>query len=1137
MVAGKKIGKKAATFFPALETAISRVKHSKKNDPQAESRSVMNRNISISNPIKKSNSVSPKKHINTYSIEDISSLFEARGIDYQRVGSEINADIDRIGHRSYKINPRKGMFFNTNNENDKGPIAKLLKRLSVENPATLATGSRSSDSDSRQKQVEINQIIRNSISFEKSNEDVKTAVERYFQGRGLPCLLPAETRISVVSQGFDLIVPLFSFPVVDAKAPAPAIHITCLTREGEKRAQDWLDGNHRATRGRLKDRKGFHVYNSIAGAQERLNVNGIGWIGIGEGLETVISGRVLTGWSSAFAQSTSGLTAFLENPVIVERFQADRIGLAIFVDRDISGAGQKASAMLARKAKESRIPVLFLVPPSSIKGNKKGADWNDAVQELGIDGAKGAMQYAISRSEAELLKIEGGQIVSIENVRDSTETPREYDRIPADQAFLETRKEIKNFLDNKEKTAGLIHVDMGVGKSHALAELSRDHKYIGDPVLIVNATKELSRESSSKSGGLFREGRSENENAKGFCIFYPEVKPFSEKWRSIVAHKCANCEFGLNAMNEIRGEVVEGESCSYILHTNETRVTPVVTTTAAMLEGDKNIGKVKTGETVIQRKIVLDDTSELSQHRYIHLGHVGEWIRAGKNAINIDRRQIEKGEKDDKGEDRGKRILETEKLLIWLQRLAKMLAENHGEEQSKVASEGWKEFSELVKSSSLKWMDGVSAEMIYRDMERNLEIPVRALKDLGEAFSRGTVWIKKGILHFSNGTQALDALKKGALVLDATAGIAVRHIVEAGDGKITEIRSKQDSLKVRLVVSGNHGKTACSPGSPSFLREKDHFLGQIRSLSEKWGAENIAVLSHKSFIDELEKNLDVDAGHWGLDERGHNRWERKKALLVWGIQQLSPSVAERHYMSDRQAVIEAGGPAWPIWDSAREEKFYQIPGQQKELWAVGYKNDFIDNWNREWVTAKLTQAIGRLRATRRDEELEVIVHASFPFTESFGLEFSSVEKPDWRTMSEYQDGRKSEQIEKGIIAFHATGKKGRRTVNEFLKSIGITGISNNDWAEIKEVASGLQHEYSLFPSKTTPDLFGKDIEILIETIGNLVNFAKKEGLSLQELVETGLVDTTYEEKIALMILRKSISGDLMVEHDKKQEAS
>jgi hypothetical protein len=231
-------------------------------------------------------------------------------------------------------------------------------------------------------------------------------------------------------------------------------------------------------------------------------------------------------------------------------------------------------------------------------------------------------------------------------------------------------------------------------------------------------------------------------------------------------------------------------------------------------------------------------------------------------------------------------------------------------------------------------------------------------------------------------------------------------------------------------------------------------------------------------------------------------------------------------MSDRQAVIEAGGPEWPVWDGTRTERWYQIPGQKKELFASGYQNVFIDFWHREWVTAKFKQAEGRLRAARREgEDLQVIVHASFPFTESFGLEFTSVERPDWRTGSDYQATRKSDQIEKGIIAFHATGEGSRRKANDFLKSIGLKGFSNNDWAEIKEESAGLQREYSSYVSKTTPDLFGKDVRLLIEAIGRLADFAKEEGLTIEDLIGSGLVEASYEERIAMLVLERALNRD------------
>ena len=1076
----------------------------------------INRNSSIPQSVMKS-----KK---TCTIEALSSLLDSKGISYKRVGrNEIEADIDGSGHKSYKINPVEGVYLNTGGGKD-GTLAGLLRKLKSDTSNIQTTQVNRAD-DSSDKKREIARIINDSRPFAEINEAGRSAIGKYFSGRGLPSiLLPETARVSVVPSGYDLIIPLYEID----KSDILAVHITAITKSGEKRPLDWLGGKNRYTKGNLKTRSGSMAFSHIAGGPEQLSVPGsLVWAGCGEGFESVSAGRVLSGWASIFAVYDSGVRTFLDNPKTLELFKKSGMGIAIFVDRDLSEAGQKASAILARKAKEAGIPVLYLVPPSIVKGGKKGADWDDAIMELGIEGARAAFMLAISRSEEELSKIEIGKVVPIENVRDSDTAPVSVERIPVEQAFLDTRSLIRDFLDTKKTASKLAQIDMGVGKSHALGGLSQDHKYVGDPVVTITPTKALAQEAADKSGGLFREGRSDSPDRAGFCFIYPEVEPFSDKMRSIVAHKCHDCSHGLAAMALSRNEIPETDPCSYILHTIDARQAQVLSTTAAMLEGDPNIGSVKIGDSVIKSKMILDDTAELSDHRSIHGGHVAGWIRAANHAIKFDQAKIESGDSTDKGEDRKERIEATKAVIPYLEALSRLLADNPGEEQILVDKEAWTEFSKLIQSSKLKWMDGTSAEAIYRDSEGKTEIPLRTLKSLGEAMERGTFWVRKSILHFSCPTKAFQAIKSKALVLDATASIGVRAVIEACGGEITEIRAKQDSLATRLVVSGSHGKTACSIDSPSYDRERTHFLGAVESLKKEVGAEGLAVLSHKNFVETLEGDLEgIDAGHWGMHERGHNRWEKKKALLIWGVPQLSPSTTERHYMSDRQAVIEAGGPEWPVWDGTRTERWYQIPGQKKELFASGYQDEFIDFWHREWVTAKFKQAEGRLRAARRaGESLQVIIHASFPFTESFGLGFTSVEKPDWRTMTDYQTGRKNDQIEKGIIAFHATGEAGRRTVNEWLMEHGMKGLSPNNWAEIKQISTGIRHEYNTFALNTTPDLFGKDMDVLIETLEKLRIYAQEEGISFKELIgASAVIDPDYIERVAIEVLKTSMGN-------------
>nr|EDZ37934.1 MAG: DNA primase [Leptospirillum sp. Group II '5-way CG'] len=953
----------------------------------------------------------------------------------------------------------------------------------------------------------------------------KVAVEKYLVSRGLPLLFPAESRILVQPDGYDLIIPLTC-----DRNDILSLHVTALTRDGRKRPLPWTGGSCRYTLGALT-----RSYSSISGAEEQISVSsfpGVRFYAIGEGLETVLSGRSLSGWSSIFAVNANGIRTFLDDPETVKTFRSSGAGLAILVDMDKSETGQKASVVLARKAKEARIPVLFLLPPHLIKGGEKGTDWNDAVVELGKEGARAALMIAISRSEETFSKIEIGKALPIDRIRDSDgPIPSPVERVSLEEATGEVRKLILDHWKIAKPSLGAI--DAGVGKSRVLADLSWDHQIEGAPLLTISPTRALAEEASVKGGGLFREGRTDDPERAGFCPVFPEVVPFSEKWRSVVAHKCHDCPNGKAAMDILKGSAEtpnpDVQSCAHILHIQNAKISSVVTSTAAMLEGDPGLPFWKSGDVTFSRRITLDDTAELNDHRRIHGGHVSEWIRAANHAIRHDQAKIAFGETDDGTESRKERIEATEALIPHLEVLAHLLSENPGEEQIRLAPEDWKDFSRLAQSSKIRWMDGISAEAIYRDREGTLEIPLRTLKSLGEALDRGTAWVRKSVLHFASPTKAFKAIQNRALVLDATPSLAVRQIVEALGGNVTEIRVQQPSLVVRQVASGSHGKTACLPDSPSFEREKSRFLSVVNNAVEKYGAENIAVLSHKSFVGAVSEEIPggVEVGWWGCHNRGLNDWETKTHIVVWGIQQLSPSVAEREYMADRQAVIEAGGTAWPEWNGARGEKWYGIPGQAKEIHATGYQDEFIDIWGRERTTAEVVQAVGRLRAVRRPgEALTVEIHSTFPFAEVFGLEIHELIRPNWRTMSDYQAERKTGQIEKGIIAFHATGGGGRRLANEWLKEHGLEGIKPASWPELKEIASGSRHEYSLFASGTTPDLFGKDVRLLIEALDRLAVYAAEEGMMLTELAKVGLVDPDPLEWVALEVLRVSVrEGD------------
>lgn len=1080
----------------------------------------MNRSLIIPDP----QSFSNENRTKTYDHGFIWAALEASGFSPRKAGREIKFS---SGSDVYALNPQKGLWIGSAGS---GTITSLLGSLNIHlRPAESPAPS----TENKNRNEKIVRIIREStkiIEIDENSRPVlrsgKAAVEKYLASRGLPLLLPKEARVLVQPDGFDLIVPLICNDF-------PSVHITALTRDGRKRSLSWTGGSCRHTLGSLSG-----SYAAIPAAEEQLSVPPFAdtrFYAIGEGLETVLSGQVLTGWPSIFAINSNGLRTFLDNQETVRIFREAGAGVAILVDRDESGTGQKAASALAHKAIEAGIPVLYLLPPGVVKGGEKGADWNDAMVEFGIDGARAAFMLAIGRSEEALSKAEIGKVLPIDRIRDFAGPGGTVDRVSLDDASLKVRSLSADHLGQKRGKPGVGAVDPGVGKSKILADLSWNHQLEGDPLLTIVPTRALAEEAATKGGGLFREGRTDNQERAGHCPIFPEVVPFSEKWRSVVAHKCHDCQNGKAAMEILSGAVgspkpPEIQPCAHILHIHDTRTSPVITSTASMLEGDPGIGVCAAGENMVQRKVVLDDSTNLNDHRCVHGGHISEWIRAANRAIRHDLAKISFGESSDGPENRQDRIDTTKALIPHLSTLAHFLSGNAGEEQICLAPEAWEEFSRLAKSPNLRWMDGTAAEAIFRDDEGALEIPVRTLKTLGEAIQRGTAWVRKSVLHFASPTRAFEAIRNGALVLDATPPRAVRQIVESLGGDVNEIRVQQPSLVVRQVIGGSHGKTACLPDSPSFEHEKSRFLFVVNSAVEKHGAENIAVLSHKSFISAISEDIPsgVDCGWWGCHNRGLNDWETKKHIVIWGVPQLSPSVSEREYMSDRQAVIEAGGTAWPEWNGGRAEKWYRIPGQAKEIHATGYQAEFIDIWARERTTAEVVQAIGRLRAVRRPEEkLSVEIHSSFPLSETFGLEIHEIGRPAWRTISDYQVERKDSQIERGIIAALATGGGGRRVVNDWLLSHFLKGIKPADWASIKKMASGSRLEYISLGSGTTLEI--TDDEALVRVICRILSEWAGEGVlpDLLDAIRSGdyVAGTTGEEALAMAVLRASAANN------------
>ena len=331
--------------------------------------------------------------------EVVEEALKKHGIVYKCVGREIHADCEQTGHKTHKLNPEKGVYLTSDGRG--GTISALLREMNILGVRSKEEGGYVRKDDRNQKQIE--DILENSVRVSTIRKDSppqwregKAALRKYLASRGLPFMLPAESRMAIRRDGVDLIVPLIN------DRDEKSIHLTALTKTGEKRPLAWLDGESRYTMGPMMAPGGSHAFAAVAPGERRQKVEGHSEIyAIGEGLESVLSGCFLSGWYGIFAVNANGMRSFLSDPDTPDAFRKKGASLAILVDRDVSGTGQIAAAHLASAAQKHGIPFLFLVPPPSVKGGKKGADWNDALQELGPERAQFAFSLAIVRSGEE----------------------------------------------------------------------------------------------------------------------------------------------------------------------------------------------------------------------------------------------------------------------------------------------------------------------------------------------------------------------------------------------------------------------------------------------------------------------------------------------------------------------------------------------------------------------------------------------------------------------------------------------------------------------------------------------------------------------------------------------------------------
>ncbi len=853
---------------------------------------------------------------------------------------------------------------------------------------------------------------------------------------------------------------------------------------------------------------------------------------VGEGLETVLSG--IAGISTPEV-SPAAIVCYnngnMKKLILPEGLKTEGTRILILVDRDLPrgqvkdsngilrwrpGAGQEAAADLARKLVKVGWNVSLALPPP-LPGVEK-PDWND-VWITDPESCRDLLLVALRRP----LSTEG-EIIPIGTIEPGPDDYLPVHRLP----LKETPEVIREFIVQEKK--GILQITTGAGKSTGLANALPDL----EATLTVVRDLEKGQEYETKTNGaavLYR-GRTEEEGP-GQCLVIPEVRDLGEKRRSIMAHECATCVHGLLSQASLGSTtarekldqmgVQEGQECSWVRQISTLSLSRHVICTEAALQGRPdhllNFEDYRTGRKVA-RKIIFDDCFRTFDTfgDGIRIEDISLWIARIDREINLRR---------ESGEDSA--WLET--LRPSLESLAGMIARSAGSHERIMLDNlpaperftDWGEFSAFLRGGKRKEkaLDGLSPEKVVR-LNGKREIPLRALLDLARAISEGTVFVDRGILNGTFPSLAADILAEPArevLILDATPTPDVRQAVENAGGTHREIHVHQDNLRTTQFIGRLHGRSSLT----NISAEIKHAIRAVEEAIREVGGDPSAVafLTHMPLADKL-KNIrefkGVEVGYFGPDQRAHDRWRGKRLLVVFGVP-LRPDLRTIYQHCNQELD----------WSGVRNFQAVPIPheisGKQALMTGSSLPEDpEIRQWEREFATAEIIQAIGRLRAVQRlGEDLAAWVITHYPLAPIYGFEINAIRREGGRTSREYIETRWEDTSQRFMIAV-SQGGNSFREINRILSKNGLKTISPESYKKLREKAdsldipedidmAALEDAIDEIINNEGEEIYMKNKKMDWEKIGNIVRNARRILTS---------PESTTEQLMAALILLESV---------------
>lgn len=969
----------------------------------------------------------------TFTREQIEQVLKNNGITYKINGREIDADIDGIGHHSYKISARKGVYLDASTGKG-GTIYGLLRRIGA-TPAPAGngaafgghnSGTTTTDDVKRlwdagwtcthaqdvptgwDKGLNASQKGCHRAKLEKQRDTVRA----YLASRLGPDHLDHWSRQVRIGKNGLMLNPMQNRGVITG------IQRTYFDQSGQKSERKMLGP------------QGTTFCPVPSGVNPRdLGVGAVKLVG--EGWETVASTVQAVGWPGLACQFDGGIVKWAQEQAskfMTPEQLAAAPAVVVMADRDLSHAGQRASARAVKILRGAGLKAYYAIPPSpengGPKGGPRGSDWGDYPRE-GINADVLCAHLALSCACEDMPAVdEPGMVLSssaqIRNWRPAAnpQTPAQCGPTHEIRADLQTalQRTVSDYLTwlrdkNTHFAPVLMMPTTGTGKSTAANSLIWNLELRQDGGRVCVFVPDHTQAGEYERSGFFHfYGRNAKSTHPGYCPNHLCAQEAMDKGHISQPEICFHCSNGLkwkaNQINdsgkikkikqelEARGLNFENVTpCVWQTHLRDALKAQFVVASSGSYSHNLTRGAL----------VIFDEHFEPGKGVHVTLQDIDQWCRRNQEIIKNIINYCEDYD-DDAALDALDRYRKADE---FFRQLSLSVASWVGKTGSVQTDPSLLDTIHRLLESSKKRSNDEVETAAWETLRFNragelVENPLRAAHAIAQTLSLGDGYVHAGQIVVAHSLPVMERLAKGepTVVMDATPDPVIFDVVQAQGGQIVNAIARQN-VRIHRYPTRFSGLTQLNSKRSGVDRVEREIIKYTKLVDHHSGSVETAFLFHKKAYDALDLSnyrFDHDGDpvayksfphiklgdfdYWGRGHRAHNRWSGKSLVIVGSF--FPPLEAWRaEYQVCRVSALRAGAKAdrWPAW---RDDML-----MMKDYWICEGDTDVqcrlplpADTHIREWllnrITSETVQSIGRARGANAENVIDIHIYGGVP---------------------------------------------------------------------------------------------------------------------------------------------------------------